>query len=85
MNEPVKLAFEIEIDSRLIRLVECNFQEFQSDLCDLKTIKKNFYQLVNVLLLPLEYGSGYYWEVRKIHLITKKKFTGCVTAYLECT
>ncbi|PKY57507.1 hypothetical protein RhiirA4_510082 [Rhizophagus irregularis] len=85
LNEPVKLAFEIELDSRLIGLIECNFQEFQ-DLCDLKTIKKNFQQLVNVLLLPLEYGSGYYWEVREIHLITKKKkFTGCVTAYLGCT
>ena len=83
LNEPVKLAFEIELDSRLI---ECFFSEFQSDICDLKEIKTNFHKLVNVLLLPIEYGSDYYWEVRKIHLIIKKtKFTGCATAYLGCT
>ena len=36
--------------------------------------------------MPFEYGSGYYWEVRKIHLTTKKKkFTGNATAYLGCT
>ena len=83
MNEPVKLTFEIELDSKL---VECTFPEFQPDtICDLKAIKENFHQLANIPILPLEYGSGYYWEVREIHLITKKKFTGCVMAYLGCT
>ncbi|CAB4404501.1 unnamed protein product [Rhizophagus irregularis] len=54
-------------------------------LYNFKEIKTNFHELVNVLLLPIEYGSGYYWEVRKIHLITrKKKFTDCATAYLKC-
>jgi hypothetical protein len=66
LNEPVKLAFEIELNSRL---VEDIFPEFQLDTCDLETIKRNFRQLANILLLPFEYGSGYYWEVRKVHLI----------------
>ncbi|GET03347.1 hypothetical protein GLOIN_2v1847703 [Rhizophagus clarus] len=70
LNEPAKLAFEIKLDSRL---VECIFPEYQPDICDLETINKNFQQLVNVLILPLEYGSGYYWEMRQIHLITRKK------------
>ncbi|CAB5305488.1 unnamed protein product [Rhizophagus irregularis] len=83
LNEPVKLTFEIELDSRL---VECTFPEFQPDISDIKAIKENFHQLANILILPLEYGSGYYWEIRKIHLITnKKKFTGCAMIYLGCT
>ncbi|GBB86228.1 hypothetical protein RclHR1_12670001 [Rhizophagus clarus] len=82
-NEPVKLAFEIELDSRL---VECIFPEYQPDICDLETIKKNFQQLVNVLILSLKYRSGYYWKMRQIHLITrKKKPTGNATAYLGCS
>ncbi|CAB5372059.1 unnamed protein product [Rhizophagus irregularis] len=83
LNEPVKLTFEIELDSRL---VECIFPEFQPDISDIKAIKENFHQLANILILPLEYGSGYYWEIRKIHLITnKKKFTGCAMIYLGYT
>ncbi|PKK72621.1 hypothetical protein RhiirC2_776979, partial [Rhizophagus irregularis] len=54
LNEPVKLTFEIELDSRL---VECTFPEFQPDISDIKAIKKNFHQLANILILPLEYGS----------------------------
>ena len=83
LNEPVKLAFKIELN---LRLIEDIFLEFQSDKCDLETIKKNFHQLANILLLLFEYGSGYYWEVWQIHLNTKKKkFTDNVTAYLRCT
>jgi len=82
LNEPANLAFEIELNSRLI---ECYFSEFHPDTCDHKEIKTNFHKLVNVLLLPIEYRSNYYWEVQKIHLIIKKtKFTGCATAYLGC-
>ncbi|CAG8852850.1 35313_t:CDS:2, partial [Gigaspora margarita] len=47
---------------------------------------KSFHQLANILILPLEYGSGYYWEVWQIYLNTKKKkLTSCATVYLECT
>ncbi|CAB5356877.1 unnamed protein product [Rhizophagus irregularis] len=55
LNEPVKLTFEMELDSRL---VECTFPEFQPDISDIKAIKENFHQLANILILPLEYGSG---------------------------
>ena len=79
MNEPVKIAFEIELDSRLIGLIECNFQEFQLDLCDLKTIKKIFHKLVNVLLFLLGIRV---WEVREIHLITKKKILQVVLRHI---
>jgi hypothetical protein len=70
LNEPVKIGFEIELDSRL---VESTFPEFQPNTCDLTAIKENFRQLVNILTLPIEYGSGYYWEIRQMHLVTKKK------------
>ncbi|RGB37109.1 hypothetical protein C1646_757271 [Rhizophagus diaphanus] len=57
LNEPVKLAFEIELNSKLIEDI---FSELQPDTYDLETLKKNFHQLVNVLLLLFEYRSGYY-------------------------
>ncbi|PKY54194.1 hypothetical protein RhiirA4_472863 [Rhizophagus irregularis] len=71
-----------ELDSRL---VESIFPEFQPNTCNLTTIKENFHQLVNILTLPIEYGSGYYWEIRQMHLVTRKKeFTGCAMVYLGC-
>ncbi|CAI2181962.1 8822_t:CDS:2 [Funneliformis geosporum] len=76
LSEPVKIGFEIELD---LSLIESTFPEFQPNTCDLTTIKKNFCQLVNILTFPIEYGSGYYWEIRQIYLVTRKKeFTGCV-------
>ncbi|CAB5211852.1 unnamed protein product [Rhizophagus irregularis] len=85
LNEPVILAFEIELDSRL---VECIFPEFQPYVYDLENIKKNFRQLINIFILLIEDGSGYYLEVWDIyiHLNTRKNiFTGCATVYLGCT
>ncbi|CAB4442174.1 unnamed protein product [Rhizophagus irregularis] len=59
--------------------------KFQPNTCNLTTIKENFHQLVNILTLPIEYGSGYYWEIRQMHLVTRKKeFTGCAMVYLGC-
>ncbi|CAB4422618.1 unnamed protein product [Rhizophagus irregularis] len=55
LNEPVILAFEIELDSRL---VECIFPEFQPYVYDLEKIKKNFRQLINIFILLIEDGSG---------------------------
>ncbi|CAG8541272.1 23481_t:CDS:2 [Dentiscutata erythropus] len=84
-DEPVKLIFEIELDSRLVENIFLN-RESQFDAQDLKAIRESFHQLANVLLLLFEYGSGYYWEVRKIYLNTsKKELAGCATVYLGCT
>ncbi|CAG8721178.1 20075_t:CDS:1, partial [Racocetra fulgida] len=81
-NEPVKINFEIELDSALIESI---FPEFGLETQDFETIKESFHQLVNVVVLPLEYGSGYYWNVPKMYPNKRKnKFAGCVTAYLEC-
>jgi len=75
INEPVKLIFEIELDSRLIESIFSDQQKFwlNADTYDMETIKRNFHQLTDILLLPLEFGSGYYWEVRNIYLNIKKK------------
>ncbi|CAG8588731.1 33286_t:CDS:2 [Gigaspora margarita] len=70
LNEPVNIAFEIELDSGLI---ESTLPESWLNIHNPKDIKKSFYQLINIVLLPLEHGSGYYWEVRKIYLNTRKK------------
>ena len=37
LSDPVKIGFEMELDSRL---VECIFPEFQPDACDPKKIQK---------------------------------------------
>jgi hypothetical protein len=89
LNEPVKLIFEIELNSKLIEsIVSADQQKFwtDTDTHDMETIKRNFHQLANILLLPFELGTGYYWEVRQIYLnIKNKKLTGCATVYLGCT
>ncbi|CAG8810781.1 8143_t:CDS:2 [Gigaspora margarita] len=61
LDELVKLIFKIELDSRIVESVFLN-QKFQSDTQDLKAIKESFHQLTNILLLPFEYRSNYYWE-----------------------
>ncbi|CAG8738914.1 6402_t:CDS:2, partial [Cetraspora pellucida] len=53
---------------------------------DLKIIKGRFNQLAKILTIPLDSGSGYYWEIRKIWLKShKKKFIGSATVYISCT
>ena len=81
LSKPMKIGFEIELDSRL---VESTFPEFQPNACDLTTIKENFRQLVNILTLPIEYGSGY-WDSANASCYKKKEFTGCATVHLGCT
>lgn len=88
LNEPVKLIFEIELDSNLIKSVFSDQYKFWLNTNthdDMVTIKRNFHQLANILLLPLELGSSYYWEIRNVHFnIKKEKLTGCATIYLGC-
>jgi hypothetical protein len=83
-EEPTKFAFEIELDSGLLDMVEIG-QDLETSSLDLEKIKDSFAQLTKVLILPLESGSGYYWKVGRLFLNFKRKeFTGCATAYLEC-
>ena len=50
INEPVKLIFEIELDSRLIESIFSDQQKFwlNADTYDMETIKRNFHQLINL-------------------------------------
>jgi hypothetical protein len=85
-GEPATFVFEIELDSKLLESVLLSQEKIQQNMSELTTIKDNFHQLTNVLLVPFELGSGYYWEVRQLYLNTRKKeFTCCATAYLGCT
>ncbi|CAG8817509.1 31314_t:CDS:2, partial [Gigaspora margarita] len=83
-KESQTLIIPIQLDPILVENVFPN-QEFQSSTQDLEAAKKRFHQLANILILPFEYGSGYYWKVRQIYLNTKKKLTSCATIYLGCT
>ena len=53
---------------------------------DVKMIKDKFRELSRFLIWPIESGSGYYWEIRKIHLRTRhKQLTHSAIMYLGCT
>jgi hypothetical protein len=84
-DEPVKFTYEIELDQDLLVAVSLDQLNLMDD-CNLKVTETRFRQLANTFIVPFESGSGYYWELRKIYLNTKKKtFTGSVTVYLGCT
>lgn len=81
-NEPVKFSFEIELDSAFSEILQLD----QQSTTDLKAFEKRFQEVAEILIVPIEAGSGYYWETRKIYLNTKKKeLTGHAVVYLGCT
>ncbi|CAG8491955.1 12121_t:CDS:1, partial [Cetraspora pellucida] len=83
-EESTKFALEIELDLKLLNSVELD-QDIETDLLDLNKIKNSFIQLAKTLILPLETGSRYYWNIVKLVLnFKKKKFTECATAYFRC-
>jgi hypothetical protein len=84
LDESTRLAFEVELD---LQLMECvSLDESSSQKFDRKTTTSNVRKLAKVLLVPLEYGSGYYWEIRNVYLnINNGKFSGSATVYLGCT
>ncbi|CAG8544288.1 4975_t:CDS:2, partial [Cetraspora pellucida] len=84
-NESTNFAFEIELEKDLLIATSLDQQNLVN-VSDLKAIEKKFYQLAEMLIIPLESGSGYYWEIRKVYLNIKKKvFSGNATIYLGCT
>ncbi|CAG8713106.1 693_t:CDS:2, partial [Cetraspora pellucida] len=84
-NKLVKFIFEVELDEDLINTITLTQQDLVNTN-DLKIIKGRFNQLAKILIIPLDSGSGYYWEIRKIWLKShKKKFIGSATVYLSCT
>src|SRR5206468_12794589 len=77
-EEPVECTFEIELDAELMEIAAA-VEQFS----DVKMIKDKFRELSRFLILPIESGSGYYWEIRKIHLRTRhKQLTHSAIMYL---
>ncbi|CAG8780992.1 7242_t:CDS:2, partial [Cetraspora pellucida] len=66
-NELVKFIFEVELDEDLINTVALTQQDLVN-INDLKIVKERFNQLAKILAIPLDSGSGYYWEIRKTWL-----------------
>jgi len=80
-EEPVECTFEIELDAELMEIASA-VEQFS----DVKMIKDKFRELSRFLIWPIESGSGYYWEIRKIHLRTRhKQLTHSAIMYLGCT
>ena len=61
-NEPVKFSFEVEMDPALSEILLLD----QQNTTDLKSFEKHFQEVANILIVPIESGSGYHWETRKI-------------------
>jgi hypothetical protein len=81
-DEPVDFTFEIELDTDLMEIASIS----QQLAGDRKAIKDKFRELSKYLIWPIEFGSGYYWEIRNIHLCTKQKqLTYSAHIYLGCT
>ncbi|CAG8851100.1 13138_t:CDS:1, partial [Racocetra persica] len=59
-NESIKFVYEIEIDQDILSTVSLTKLDLDSN--DLKTIENRFLQLAYAFIVPLELGSGYYWE-----------------------
>jgi len=80
-NEPVKFSFEIEMDPALSEILLLD----QQSTTDLRSFEKHFQEVANILIVPIESGSGYHWETCKIYLNTKKKeLIGHAVVYLGC-
>ncbi|CAG8499273.1 6033_t:CDS:2 [Racocetra fulgida] len=62
-NDAIKFVYEIEIDQDILDAVSLTKHELNNN--DLKTIENKFHQLAHAFIMPLESGSGYYWEDRK--------------------
>ncbi|CAG8608945.1 15371_t:CDS:2 [Cetraspora pellucida] len=63
-SENVDFALEIELNQQLFENIPCSQEDIYSRSFDFEKIKDEFYQLIKILILVLESGSGYYWEIR---------------------
>jgi hypothetical protein len=85
-REPTILAFEVELNLQLMESVSLHEWTLQPEMIDDTPTLTKVRKLAKVLLLPVEYGSGYYWEIRNMYLNRRNKnLTGCATVYLGCT
>ncbi|CAG8787272.1 23789_t:CDS:1, partial [Dentiscutata erythropus] len=83
--EPVKFIFKIELDQNLLTITSLDQLNLVNEN-DFKIIENKFRQLANTIIIPLESGSGYYWEICKVYLNSnKKRFSDSGTVYLGCT
>ncbi|CAG8808855.1 2451_t:CDS:1, partial [Cetraspora pellucida] len=75
LNETTNFTYEIEMEDDLLIAFFLTPLDLNNNK-DLKIIESNFRQLAHALIVLLESGSGYYWEIRKIYLNTwNKKFS----------
>ncbi|CAG8522783.1 14992_t:CDS:2, partial [Cetraspora pellucida] len=78
-NAEVEFSIIIKIEKELVN--EVLSSEFDHN----KEVEK-FHNIVNVLVMPLQAGSGYYWELQKLYINKKNgQYIGCATANLGCT
>ncbi|CAG8725221.1 14931_t:CDS:2 [Cetraspora pellucida] len=56
-DKPVKISFEIELNSQLVKYSAC---DLQSESLDLEVIKNNFHLIAKIIIITIESGSNYY-------------------------
>ncbi|CAG8776285.1 2785_t:CDS:2 [Cetraspora pellucida] len=80
-DEPVKISFEIELDSQLVEYSTCNLQ---SESLDLEVIKNNFHLIAKIIIVTIESGSNYYCEIHKVYQNnSEKKFNGSTALHKD--
>ncbi|KAF0348189.1 hypothetical protein F8M41_015570 [Gigaspora margarita] len=78
-DEPVKFSVIVKLERELVH------EEIISSEAD-QHEDAEFHEVINTLLLLLQAGSGYYWELRNLYINKKNnQSTGCATAHLGCT
>ncbi|CAG8656915.1 2245_t:CDS:1 [Paraglomus occultum] len=81
-DEPVKYIFEIELDAELMEIA-LTIPQLADDR---KVIRDKFCEISKFLIWLIKSASGYYWEIRNIHLCrSHKQLTHSANIYLGCT
>ncbi|CAG8489675.1 2984_t:CDS:2, partial [Cetraspora pellucida] len=80
LNANVKFTVTVDIEKVIIDNDALSLESGQ----DMET--KKFHAIAKTLLIPLQEGSGYYWEIRNLYPNIKDgQYIGCATARLCCT
>ena len=78
-NDHVQFSVMIELNDELVEmpLNEMDQNNISNDV---------FHRIVNTLIILIEAGSKYYWELNKLYINTKADQPyGCASAYLSCS
>ncbi|CAG8578919.1 6817_t:CDS:1 [Cetraspora pellucida] len=79
-NNHVKFSIKVKIERELVN-ENILLPEF-----DQNEEAEKFHKIINIMIVPLQTESGYYWELQYLYVNKKNgQYIGCATAHLGCT